>query len=46
MRKDDFFKRIRVKLEQNEKTVQRDELIEGGKSYFYREKGDNAPHRY
>ena len=34
MSKEDFLKRIRVKLKQNEKTTQRDELIEGVRVVF------------
>lgn len=34
MSKEEFLKRIRVELKQNEKTTQRDELIEGVKVVF------------
>ena len=34
MSKEEFLKRIRVKLKQNEKTTQRDELIEGIRVVF------------
>lgn len=34
MSKEEFLKRIRVKLKQNEKTTQRDELIEGVRVVF------------